>query len=57
MKILILRDTEAVGENHPVKLEKNQIFECKMITKGIFTSTFELNNQHVCIRNWNWKSE
>ena len=54
MKIQIVRTHEAVGEKHPVKLEKNQMFECKMVTKGTFTSTFEINNQYVCIRNWNW---
>lgn len=51
MKIKIVRTHEAVGEKHPVKLEKNQMLECKMVTKGTFTSTFEINNQYVCIRN------
>lgn len=55
MKIKIVRTHEAIGEKRPIKLEKYQIIECKILTKGQFTSTFEIDNQYVCIRNWNWQ--
>ena len=55
MKIQIVKDNEPVCEKKPISLKVNQIVEGKLVTRGRFTSTFEIDNQLVCIRNWNWK--
>lgn len=55
MKIQIIKDNDPVCEKKSMKLKVNQIIEGKLVTKGPFTSTFEIDNQLVCIRNWNWK--
>ena len=57
MQIQIVKDNEPICEKNPISLKTNQIVECKLITKGWFTSTFDIDNQMVCIRNWNFKSK